>query len=277
MQTVIKAVIPAAGLGSRMLPITKGVPKEMLPVGRKPMIQHVVEEAVASGLTQICIVIREGKETIRDYFTLRRDAVLKCDRHLDELEALVARCGLTFIYQREPRGLGDSLLAAREFVGDSAFVMLVPDQLMRAHVPAAQQLLEHWRGGATIWTSLVKLPKAEAPFFVGARAIEFAPGDGSNEYILGRILTEERAREVFANASDEVRGFGRTVYPPEIFKYLGADYTNPATGEIDLLITFAQATTALAHRGVLLQGEPLDLGTFEGYYRYLPRLSGAEE
>ncbi|MBA3766741.1 MAG: NTP transferase domain-containing protein [Acidobacteria bacterium] len=92
-----KAVIPAAGLGSRMLPLTKGVPKEMLPVGRKPMIQLVVEEAVASGLRQICTVIREGKEIIRDYFTLKYPFPDKRDESIDELEKTLARCELTLI------------------------------------------------------------------------------------------------------------------------------------------------------------------------------------
>src|SRR5215210_5338391 len=99
-----KAVIPAAGLGSRMLPLTKGIPKEMLPVGRKPMIQHVVEEALASGLRQICIVIREGKEIIRDYFNLKYPFPDKRDESIDELETLLSRCELTFIYQ--PQLLG---------------------------------------------------------------------------------------------------------------------------------------------------------------------------
>ena len=89
--SIEKAVIPAAGLGSRMLPITRSIPKEMLPVGRKPMIQHVVEEAAASGLKQICIVIREGKEVIREYFDLKTSTG-KSQEAMAELEALVADC-----------------------------------------------------------------------------------------------------------------------------------------------------------------------------------------
>src|SRR2546423_1527767 len=103
---VEKAVIPAAGLGSRMLPITKSIPKEMLLVGRKPMIQHVVEEAAASGLKQICIVIRKGKEAIRDYFCLKY--AHKQDRSIEELERLLAVCEITFAYQEQPLGLGDA-------------------------------------------------------------------------------------------------------------------------------------------------------------------------
>lgn len=267
---VEKAVIPAAGLGSRMLPITKSIPKEMLPVGRKPMIQHIVEEAVASGLTQICIVIRKGKEAIRDYFCLRHHN--KRDRSLEELERLVAGCEITFAYQGQPLGLGDALLQARDFVGSHSFVMLIPDQLLRARPPATSQLLECEKSGSAICSSLLKIPREETPFFVGARGFECEQIAGSNEFVMGRILAEEETVRLYRDLDYEVRGFGRTIYPPVIFDYLGEDFINPQTGEVDLLKTFEQCTREVEHRGVLLEGEPFDLGTFTGYYHYLPRL-----
>lgn len=274
----IKAVIPAAGLGSRMLPLTKGVPKEMLPAGRKPMIQHVVEEAVASGVREICVVIREGKEVIRDYFMRPQPRELKRGPEIEELEALAARCELTFVHQREQRGLGDALLAARDFVGrDSSFVMMVPDQLVLADVPATLQLIRHVGpdDAPVIWTSLVRLPKEEVPFFGGARGVELEETGEPGEFSLGRILSDEETSAAYAGRPYEIRGFGRTVYPPEIFEYLGESYTNPRTGEVDLLKTFEGAVArGVGHRGVLLEGEPLDLGTFDRYERYLPRLWG---
>lgn len=271
----IKAVIPAAGLGTRLLPWTRAVPKEMLPVGRKPLVQHVVEEAVAAGLRRICIVLSEGKESIREHFlrpatgeAARRDA------HVAALAELTQSCELRFVFQPRPAGLGDALRQAREFVGRDPFVMLVPDQLMLAPVPATAQLVESWRPGAAVWTSLVRVPRAELPLFAGARGFEFAPGDGA--LTMGRILTEEETRALYREQPYEVRGFGRTIYPPDIFDYLGPEFTNPRTGEVDLLLTFERMTERLGHRGVMLEGEPLDLGTFAGYYHYLPRLAAPE-
>jgi UTP--glucose-1-phosphate uridylyltransferase len=273
--TIRKAVIPAAGLGTRMLPITRSVPKEMLPVGRKPMIQHVLEEAVLSGLEQVCIVIREGKEIIKDYFCQRRHASLdRCDANMEELERLVASCELTFIYQPQPRGLGNALLQASPFVGDESFVMMIPDQLMLAHIPATLQLIRDSQPGSFIRSGLLRLAKAELPFFAGARGVEIESRSDEGEYAISRLQTEEETRATYSDAAFELRGFGRTVYPPEIFDYLGEDYINPRTGEVDLWKTFAASAGIIEHRGRLLEGEPLDLGTFEGYYHYLPRFVG---
>jgi len=271
-----RAVIPAAGFGSRMLPITKGLPKELLPVGRKPMLQHVVEEAVASGVKEICIVIREGKEVIRDYFCLKYPAGRKGDDGMVELEKLVANCALTFVVQSQPLGLGDALLQARDFVGKESFVMMIPDQLMSSAVPATAQLLQHWRPGPAIWSSLLHLPKEEQPFFVGARGVEYKEG-ASGEMVISRLRTEAETRRAHQGLDYEVRGFGRTIFPPEIFDYLGPEFANPQTGEVDLLGTFEEWTKELEVFGIWLEGEPFDLGTFQSYHRYLPRLWELEQ
>ena len=273
LETIVeKAVIPAAGLGSRMLPFTKGVPKEMLPVGRKPMIQHVVEEASLSGLKRICIVIREGKELIRDYFCLRHPEAHKRDASIEELERLVADLELSFIYQERPAGLGDAIFQARDFVGDDPFVMMIPDQLMLSEIPAALQLTRGFQKGPSIRSSLLRLPKGEVSYFAGARGVEVEREErGSGELVISRLQTEEETRAAYGEKAYELRGFGRTLYPPEIFDYLGRDFINPRTAEVDLWKTFQAAAGKIEHRGVILEGEPLDLGTFEGYYHYLPR------
>ncbi|HEV2915727.1 MAG TPA: sugar phosphate nucleotidyltransferase [Pyrinomonadaceae bacterium] len=277
VQTIIeKAVIPAAGLGSRMLPFTKAVPKELLPVGRKPMIQHVLEEALLSGVKRVCIVIREGKEIIRDYLCAPHPESHKRDASIDELERLVDGCELSFVYQTRPAGLGDAIFQAREFVADDPFVVMIPDQLLLSGVPATLQLIEGFKGESSIRSSLLRLPKGDVPFFAGARGVEFETGDeaasGAGPLSIRRLQTEEETRAAYRDSAYELRGFGRTVYPPEIFDYLGPDFVNPRTAEVDLWKTFeACALQGIAHRGVVLEGEPLDLGTFEGYYHYLPR------
>jgi UTP--glucose-1-phosphate uridylyltransferase len=258
-----------------MLPITKSIPKEMLPVGRKPMIQHLLEEAVAAGLKQVCIVIREGKEVIRDYFCAQ---TRKRDQSIDELERLRSACELVFIYQERPAGLGDALLQAREFAGGESFVMMIPDQLMRSSVPATLQLIRRWRPSESphVFSSFLRLAKEDVPFFAGARGVEIEREREDGEFVISRLQTEEETRAAFSDSKHELRGFGRTVYPPEIFDYLGQDFINPANGEVDLWKTFEKCAGRIAHRGVVLEGEPFDMGTFEGYYNYLPRFRESE-
>jgi UTP--glucose-1-phosphate uridylyltransferase len=192
------------------------------------------------------------------------------------LEALVSRCAFTFVYQKEPRGLGDALLQTRDFVGNHSFIMLIPDQLARAVPPASLQLLLSQTPAATVCSTMIRLPKAEARFFPGARGFEFEAAQDSSTFKMGRMLSEAEMGEAYRNVDYEIRGFGRTLYPPEIFDYLGHDFTNPGTGEVDLTKTFEKLTETIAHRGLLLAGEFFDLGTFESYYRYLPRIWGEE-
>jgi UTP--glucose-1-phosphate uridylyltransferase len=263
-----KAVIPAAGFGSRMLPITKSIPKEMLPFGRKPVIQLLVEEAVRSGLTQVCIVIRRGKEIIEEYFQAKPR---KSDASTLELESLLAECRLSFVYQKEPLGIGDALLEAGDFVGADSFVMIVPDQLMRAEVPATLQLVRRWQPGSYILSSMVRIPKEETHFFESSKGVEIENEYAPGEFVIGRLQTKEETARAYRDQDYEVRGFGRTVYPPEIFDYLGRNFINPRTGEVDLSMTFEKLAGVIPHRGVMLEGLAQDLGTFEGYYHYLPR------
>jgi UTP--glucose-1-phosphate uridylyltransferase len=268
----LKAVIPAAGLGTRLRAITKGAPKELLCLGKKVMLQYVVEEAIASGIKEICVVIRRGKEAIREFLDGHSSHDFESEKAGARRSAL-AGCEITFVDQPHPRGLGDALLQTRDFVGPDSFVMMIPDQLLRAKVPATLQLLKQWRPGPFIWSSLLRLPKDEVPFFAGARGVEYRETE-SAEVEIFRLTGEEETRRAHLGLNYEVRGFGRTIYPPEIFEYLTADFANPITGEVDLLKTFERCIERLRIFGVWLDGEPFDLGTIPGYWRYLPRFTG---
>src|SRR5262249_28894077 len=154
------------------------------------------------------------------------------------------------------------------FVGGESFVMLIPDQFLLSKIPASLQLNSHWRPGRIIWTSLVRVQKSEREFFTGARGFEFQPGTDADELVMGRIRTEEETRAAFPNCDYELRCFGRTIYPPEMFDYFGEEFINPKTGEVDLLRTFEACTNSLEHLGIVLEGDPVDLGTVEGYYHF---------
>jgi UTP--glucose-1-phosphate uridylyltransferase len=143
---VKKSVIPAAGLGKRMYPATKKIPKEMLPWGRKPMIHHAIEELIFSGVKEICIVIRRGKEIIKDYLLSEK--------------GLSKKCVFSFVYQESPQGLGDAILKAKDFVNEDPFLMVIPDQFLLYRVPPAKQISGFIKDDvSSIWTSMVKIPK----------------------------------------------------------------------------------------------------------------------
>ena len=266
---VVKAVIPAAGVGSRMLSLSRNQPKELIPIAGKPMIWHVLTEAIDSGIERICIVLSRQKEIIREYVA---SVQWPQSKRAGQGDRLPSRLEVTFTYQPDQLGLGDALLQARDFVGSDSFVMMIPDQLMLGSKPVTAQLLEAWQSGPIIWSSLLRLPKEERIFFPGARGVkyeEYKPGVVRVE----RLLSESETQRMNAGRTYEVRGFGRTIFPPQIFDYLGADFINPESGEVDLLKTFQACTGHLSNFGVWLAGEPFDFGTFAGYQHYGPRFA----
>jgi UTP--glucose-1-phosphate uridylyltransferase len=146
----MKAVIPAAGLGVRLLPLTKEQPKEMLPVGDRPAIHWVVEEAVASGATDILIVTGREKRAVEDYFDAspRWDAVLRNRNDVAayrDLEELSSKAHIYFVRQKEPRGLGDAILQAEKHIGSEPFLVILGDTINVANPPVARQLWDAFR------------------------------------------------------------------------------------------------------------------------------------
>jgi UTP--glucose-1-phosphate uridylyltransferase len=142
-----KAIIPAAGLGTRVLPASKSVPKEMLPIVDKPAIQYVVEEAANSGITDILIITNRGKDVIEDHFdhSIELENILKSrgrDDTLKELDDLANMANIYFIRQKETRGLGDAVLRAKQFVGDEPFAVLYGDDVIIGETPTTKELID---------------------------------------------------------------------------------------------------------------------------------------
>lgn len=144
---VRKAIIPAAGLGTRFLPATKAMPKEMLPIVDKPTIQYIVEEAVASGIEDIIIVTGKGKRAIEDHF----DSIFELEYLLRERDKLALLeevqkpselADIHYIRQREPRGLGHAIWCARKFIGNEPFAVLLGDDIVEANTPCLRQMLD---------------------------------------------------------------------------------------------------------------------------------------
>ena len=265
---VFKAVIPAAGRGMRMRPFSLVLPKEMMPLGRKPMIQFAVEEAVAAGIHEVCIVIRRGKEIIKDY-------LLKGTLHgSDGFERVLRSCRLTFAYQKKWDGLGGALWVARTFVGRDPFLMIIPDQLFhsRSRSPSQQLLSRYQFTHPVVLSSMVKIPKREISYFRGSKGFVLAGGrsHGSKAEPISRILSDAETSRSFLNRAYEIRGFGRTIFPAAIFAYLDQRYINPRSGEIDLSRTFKEFPKKFPNYGYLLIGRACDLGSWAGYCHYLP-------
>ena len=144
---VRKAVIPAAGLGTRMLPATKTVPKEMLPMVDKPVIQYIIEEAVASGIEDILIVTNRAKSAMDDYFDYYPELETRLnqagkDKELFEVKRAADLANIFYVRQKETRGLGHAIGRARRFVGDEPFAVLLGDDIMRSQKPVIGQLME---------------------------------------------------------------------------------------------------------------------------------------
>lgn len=246
IKMVETAVIPAAGYGSRMEPLTIAIPKEMLPLGHLPIIEHTVIELISSGIKRICIVIRKGKEIIKEYF--------------DRRGSLYRKIEFNFAYQKEPLGLGDAIRKAKDFIEGEPFIMAIPDQILLSEKPATRQLLNVYKGNGGILNSLVKIPRKEIRLFEGSRPFKYRR-KCNNLYSIEDISVDEMSL---------IRGFGRTVYIPEALEYMTEEYMNDETREVDLLKTFQGLKNKISLYGIVLKGKPCDIGTWEGYYFYQP-------
>ncbi len=260
---VVKAVIPAAGLGTRFLPATKASPKEMLPLVDKPLIQYVVEEAVASGIQDIVIVTGRGKRAIEDHFdvafeleaTLQEQGKLKL---LDEVQRIARLAKLFYVRQREPRGLGHAVLQAQGLVGPGAFAVLLGDDIIDHPTPAIQQLItKHEELGVAV-IGLERVERSEVSHYGIIQGREVKPG-------LFHIddLVEKPAPE---QAPSTIAVIGRYVLTPDIFGVL--EQTAPGrNGEIQL--TDALRVLARGGRlyGRILDGRRYDAGDKLGFLK----------
>lgn len=229
------AVIPAAGLGTRVLPASKAVPKEMLPLADTPTIQYVVEEAVASGIERVVIVTHESKHAIQDHFRDTPDLRAALERKGDvkalaQLRRIETMAEIQYCYQEERRGLGHAVLMARDLVGDEAFGVLLGDDLVvnAGGKPCLRQLIDvaEERGGCVL--AGMRMPREQLSRY---GVFDFdREGDPRSRVRRVRDLVEKPAPE---EAPSEVAVIGRYILTPEIFAAL--ERTEPgAGGEIQL-------------------------------------------
>lgn len=231
-QEVRKAVFPAGGLGTRFLPATKVIPKEMLALVDKPIIQYGVEEAIASGIEHIIIITGRGKGAMEDHFdhSFELDATLE-RRGKKELLAVsrsvATMARISYVRQKEPLGLGHAVLCAKELVGDEAFAVILPDDVIDADPPCLKQMIDVFdeRGGSVLATMTIDGPG------ISAYGVLAGSPDPENERIYNCTGMVEKPKLEDAPSKQAI--IGRYVLTPRIFELL--EETKPgAGGEIQL-------------------------------------------
>jgi UTP--glucose-1-phosphate uridylyltransferase len=258
---VRKAVLPVAGLGTRFLPATKAMPKEMLPLVDTPSIQLIVEECVAAGIEEIIFVTARGKSAIEDYF----------DR-APELESLLERRGKTeelarvrrpmemarfaSVRQAEARGLGHAVLCARDLVGDEPFAVILGDDILDAKVPGVGQLIEQYNRFGTGVIALKEVPSGQEHMY----GIADGERDGARGLKVRRLVEKPAPGTV----SSRLAIIGRYVLPPEIFSIL-AETPPGRGGEIQLTDGLATLCERQGLYGLEVEGERFDVGDRAGY------------
>jgi UTP--glucose-1-phosphate uridylyltransferase len=267
-QRVRKAVLPAAGLGTRFLPATKAQPKEMLPVVDKPLIQYVVEECVASGIENIIIVTGRGKNAIEDHF----DSSPELESFLEskgksDLAELVHNIGnmahFSYTRQKEALGLGHAVLVAKELVGNEPFAVLLGDVIIPGPRPATRQLVEVYEATGKGAIAVEEVPHAKTGLY---GIVDVEPASDSRRGERLRRIRDLVEKPSPSEAPSNLAVTGRYVLPPEVFECL--ERTEPGRGgEIqltDALRLLAKGTGLLAY---LYEGRSYDAGDKLGFLK----------
>ena len=249
----MKAVIPAAGLGTRFLPATKAQPKEMLPVYDKPTIQYVIEEAVESGVDDILIVTGKGKRSIEDHFdrAFELEYILQEKgkfEYLEEVKEITDLADIHFIRQKKQKGLGDAIHWAKKHVGAEPFVVMLGDTITKAKVPCTKQLIDLYvkYGKSAIAVEPVPDEKVERYGIIDGTEVE------KNVYKINRLVEKPALKDAPSNLAI----MGRYVLTPDIFEHI--ENTEPGVGgEIQLTDALSQLDSIY---GQVFTGESYDIG-----------------
>lgn len=258
---VRKAVIPAAGLGTRFLPATKAQPKEMLPIVDKPTLQYIIEEAVATGIEEILIITGRNKKSIEDHFDksveleLELESKGKADQ-LAEVRHITDMANIMYIRQKEPKGLGHAILCAKSFIGNEPFAVLLGDDIVYAKTPCLKQMVDVYD---ELGTSIL--------------GVQEVPHENVNKYgIVDGIKLSDRIYEVKGlvekpdpeDAPSNIAILGRYIITPEIFEIL--ENTKPGkNGEIQLTDALKELAQLQKMHAYNFEGKRYDVGDKIGF------------
>jgi UTP--glucose-1-phosphate uridylyltransferase len=274
MRQVRKVVFPVAGLGTRMLPATKVLPKEMLPVVDRPIIQYALEEAAAAGAQEFIFVTGRGKTIIEDHFDRAFELfdALTGKAKTEELEALeraVPRAGeVVYTRQQEPKGLGHAVWCARHLVGDEPFAVMLVDDLIQAETPCLAQMAQAQRGTGGNLLAVMEVPAEQT-----SRYGVIDPGETRDRLTEVRGMVEKPKPEV---APSRLAVIGRYILMPEVFGVLDAQKPG-AGGEIQLTDAMAALIGRQPFHGYRFEGRRFDCGDKLGYLEAVVALASARD
>ncbi|MEC2054509.1 UTP--glucose-1-phosphate uridylyltransferase GalU [Peribacillus psychrosaccharolyticus] len=263
MKKVRKAIIPAAGLGTRFLPVTKAMPKEMLPIVDKPTIQYIVEEAVASGIEDIIIVTGKGKRAIEDHFdvAMELEQSLQAKGKLDLLDKVRYSTNLAdihYIRQKEPKGLGHAVWCARNFIGDEPFAVLLGDDIVQSDTPCLKQLIDQYEETLASVIGVQTVPEA----LTSRYGIIDPESQEGRRYQVNNFVEKPKP----GTAPSTLAIMGRYVLTPEIFRFLDRQETG-AGGEIQLTDAIQQLNQIQRVFAYDFEGIRYDVGEKIGFIK----------
>lgn len=253
---ITKAVIPAAGLGTRILPASKAIPKEMLPIVDKPAIQYIVEEAVKAGITDILIITNRGKGVIEDHFdhSVEIEAMLEKrgnNEVLEQLKGVANMANIFFLRQKETKGLGDAVLRARSFVGDEPFAVLYGDDVIIGEIPAISELCETYEKTGK---SVVGIKEVDDEHIVKYSSMKI-DSENNGIFEISDMNEKPTLEEKFSNYAI----LGRCVLKSSIFDILEKTPLG-AGGELQLTDAMKTMANTEGVVGVEFSGKRYDMG-----------------
>ncbi|KYC88570.1 UTP--glucose-1-phosphate uridylyltransferase GalU [Heyndrickxia sporothermodurans] len=263
MKKVKKAIIPAAGLGTRFLPATKAMPKEMLPIVDKPTIQYIIEEAVASGIEDIIIVTGKGKRAIEDHFDSSPELEQNLSEKgkfdlLDKVQFSSNLANIHYIRQKEPKGLGHAVWCARNFIGDEPFVVLLGDDIVQSDTPCIKQLIDQYEETRSSIIGVQQVPSNETHRY---GIIDPSTQIGRRYQVNNFVEKPEQG-----TAPSNLAIMGRYLLTPEIFDLLEAQEVG-AGGEIQLTDAIQKLNETQRVFAYDFEGKRYDVGEKLGFVK----------
>lgn len=263
--TIRKAVLPVAGFGTRVLPATKAIPKELLPVVDRPALQYVVDEAIEAGIEHIVFVTGRGKGAIEDYFDLAYELednlaskASKADIYEEVKKTRIPAGGASFTRQQEPLGLGHAVWCAKDIVGNEPFAVLLPDVIVKAKKSCLAQMVEAYDQVGGNIVAVDPVPEER----VSSYGVIAPKGERNGRLIEMSAMVEKPPRE---EAPSNLAITGRYILQPEIFGLL-SDQGAGAGGEIQLTDSMARLMEQQSFYAYEFEGAPYDCGSKLGYF-----------
>ena len=261
MSLVKKAIIPAAGLGTRFLPATKAQPKEMLPIVDKPTLQYIIEEAIASGIEEILIITGRNKKSIEDHFDKSIELELELEKSgktemLDMVRHISDMINIQYIRQKEPRGLGHAILCAKSFIGDEPFAVILGDDIVDSKTPCLKQLIDIYYEYNTTIIGVQKIDKKDVNKY------GIIQGKYIDENI--HLIKDLVEKPDIETAPSNIAILGRYILKPDIFRILENQKTGK-NNEIQLTDALKTLCESQAMYAFEFEGKRYDVGEKFGF------------